>query len=42
MSAGVGGSIDSGKIKFFELGIPGFDFPGLVFFTKILNFINGK
>jgi hypothetical protein len=34
MSAGVGGSIDSGKIKFFELGIPGFDFPGLVSFSE--------
>jgi hypothetical protein len=29
MSAGVGGTIDSGKIRIFELGIPGFDFPGL-------------
>ena len=30
MSAGVGGTLDSGKIKIFEVGIPGLDFPGCV------------
>ncbi|KAJ3569322.1 hypothetical protein NP233_g5127 [Leucocoprinus birnbaumii] len=30
MSAGVGGSIDSGKIKLFEVGVPGLDFPGVL------------
>ncbi|EKM77468.1 hypothetical protein AGABI1DRAFT_76923 [Agaricus bisporus var. burnettii JB137-S8] len=28
LSAGVGGSIESGNIKLFEVGIPGLDFPG--------------
>lgn len=28
MSAGVGGSLDSGAVKLFEVGIPGLDFPG--------------
>jgi hypothetical protein len=31
-SAGVGGSIDPGKIKFFEVGIRGFDFLVLVIY----------
>ncbi|KAJ3573067.1 hypothetical protein NP233_g2672 [Leucocoprinus birnbaumii] len=30
MTAGVGGSIDSGEIKLFEVGIPGLDFPGVL------------
>ncbi|XP_006457389.1 hypothetical protein AGABI2DRAFT_212760 [Agaricus bisporus var. bisporus H97] len=29
LSAGVGGSIESGNIKLFEVGIPGLDFPGI-------------
>lgn len=28
MSAGVGGSVDSGKILIGEIGVPGLDFPG--------------
>ncbi|KAG2004239.1 hypothetical protein CC2G_002816 [Coprinopsis cinerea AmutBmut pab1-1] len=30
LSAGLTGSIDSGKIKLVELGIPGLDFPGIL------------
>lgn len=30
MSAGVGGTLDSGKIKLFEVGVPGLDFPGVL------------
>ncbi|KAJ3569321.1 hypothetical protein NP233_g5126 [Leucocoprinus birnbaumii] len=30
VSAGVGGDIDSGKIKLFEAGVPGLDFPGIL------------
>jgi len=30
LSAGVGGTLDSGKIKLFETGVPGLDFPGYV------------
>lgn len=28
MIAGISGSLDSGEIKLFEVGIPGLDFPG--------------
>lgn len=28
MGAGVGGTLDSGQVKFFQIGIPGLDFPG--------------
>ena len=28
MLAGISGSLDSGEIKIFEVGIPGLDFPG--------------
>jgi len=30
MSAGVGGTLDSGKIKLFEIGVGGIDIPGYV------------
>jgi hypothetical protein len=36
MNAGVGGSLDSGKIKLFEVGVPGLDFPGYVTQSLIL------
>ena len=34
LSAGVGGSLDSGSIKLFELGVPGLDFPGYVVLSE--------
>ncbi|KXN88374.1 hypothetical protein AN958_07417 [Leucoagaricus sp. SymC.cos] len=30
MNAGVGGTLDSGKIKIFEVGVPGLSFPGVL------------
>ncbi|KAF8988456.1 hypothetical protein BDQ17DRAFT_1257644 [Cyathus striatus] len=30
LNANVGGSLDSGKIQIFEIGIPGLDFPGIL------------
>jgi hypothetical protein len=33
MSAGVGGTFDSGKIPIVQVGVPGLDFQGYVLYT---------
>jgi len=37
MQASASGTIDSGKIKLFEVGVPGLDFPGCAYSSLIIS-----